>query len=156
MHKHAQRLLQNSYARKPRLSQGTVAECSQGRKDGNSRLPSPHSLMNVMPGGHQEQSVTNLFMPPVQFSHSVVSDSLQPHGLQHARTPCASPAPGAYSNSCPSSQWCHPTISSSVIAFSSCPHSFPASESFQKSQFFTSGGQSIGSSASSSVLPMNI
>ena len=89
MHKHAQRLLQNSYARKPRLSQGTVAECSQGRKDGNSWLPSPHSLMNVMPGGHQEQSVTNLFMPPVQFSHSVVSDSLQPHGLQHARTPCA-------------------------------------------------------------------
>ena len=101
MHKHAQRLLQNSYARKPRLSQGTVAECSQGRKDGNSRLPSPHSLMNVMPGGHQEQSVTNLFMPPVQFSHSVVSDSLRPHGLQHARLPYPSLVPGACSNSCP-------------------------------------------------------
>ena len=92
----------------------------------------------------------------VQFSCSVVSDSLRPHGLQHARPPCPSPAPGACSNSCPSSQWCHPTISSSVVPFSSCPQSFPASGSFQMSQLSASGGQSIGVSASTSVLPMNI
>ena len=92
----------------------------------------------------------------VQFSHSVVSDSLRPHGLQHARLPCASPTPGACSNSCPSSQWCHPTISSSVVTFFSCLQSFPASGSFPVSQFFASGGQSIGVSASASVLPMNI
>ena len=91
-----------------------------------------------------------------QFSHSVMSDSLQPHGLQHARLPCPSPTPGAYSNSCPSSRWYYPTISSSVIPFSSRLQSFPASGSFQMSQFFTSGGQSIGVSASTSVLPMNI
>ena len=92
----------------------------------------------------------------IQFSHSVVSNSLQPHGLQHARLPCPSPTPGAYSNSCPSSWWYHPTISSSVVPFSSCLQSFPASGSFQMSQFFMSGGQSIGVSASASVLPMNI
>ena len=91
----------------------------------------------------------------VQFSHSVVIDSLWPHGLQHARPPCPSPTPTAYSNSCPSSQWCHPTISSSVVPFSSCLQSFPASGSFPMSQFFTSGGQSIGVSASTSVPPMN-
>jgi len=85
-----------------------------------------------------------------------VSDSLQPHGLKHDRPPCPSPTPGIYSNSCPLSQWCHPTISTSVIPFSSCLQSFPASRSFQMSQFFASGGQSIGVSASSSVLPMNI
>ena len=83
-------------------------------------------------------------------------DSLQPHGLQHARPPCPSPTPGACSNSCPLSQWYHPTISSSVIPFSSCLQSFLASGSFPRSQFFTSGGQSIGVSASASVLPMNI
>ena len=92
----------------------------------------------------------------VQFSHSVVSNSLQPHGLQHARPPCPSPTPRAYSNSCPLSRWCHPTISSSVVPFSSCLPSFPASASFQMSQFFTSGGQSTGVSASTSVLLMNI
>ena len=91
-----------------------------------------------------------------RFSHSVVSDSLQPHGLQHARLPCPSPTPEAYSKSCPSSWWCHPTISSSVIPFSSHLQSFPASGSFQMSQFFASGGQSIGVWASTSVLPMNI
>ena len=90
-----------------------------------------------------------------QFSRSVLSDSLRPHGLQHARPPCPSPTPGVYSNSCPLSQWCHPTISSSVVSFSSCLQSFPASGSFQMSQFFASGGQSIGVSASVSVLPMN-
>ena len=94
--------------------------------------------------------------PSVQFSHSVVSDSLRPHGMQHSRPPCPSPTPGVYSDSCPSSRWCHPTISSSVVPFSSCLQSFPASGSFLMSQFFTSGGQRIGVSSSASVLPMNI
>ena len=84
-----------------------------------------------------------------------MSDSLWPHGLQHARSPSSSSTPGVYSNSCPLSQWCHPIISSSVVPFSSCPQSFPASETFQMSQFFTTGGQSIGVSASASVFPMN-
>ena len=92
----------------------------------------------------------------VQISGSVVSDPLRPHGLQHARPPSPSPTPGAYSNSCPSSRWGHPTISSSVIPFSSHLQSLAASGSFQMSQFFASGGQSIGVSASASVLPMNI
>ena len=91
----------------------------------------------------------------VQFSCSVVSVYLQPHGL-HARSPCPLPTPGVYPNSCPLSQWCHPTISSSVIPFSYRLQSFPASGSFQMSQFFTSGGQSTGVSASTSVLPVNI
>ena len=85
-----------------------------------------------------------------------MSDSLQPHGLQSARLPYPSPSPGACSNSCPSNWWCYPTISSSVIPFSSCLQSFPASGSFPMSQFFASGGESIGASASASVLPMNI
>ena len=85
-----------------------------------------------------------------------MSNSLRPHGLQHARLPCPSPTPRARSNSCPLSRWCHPTISSSVIPFSSCLQSFPASGSFPMSQFFAAGGQSIGASASASVLPMNI
>ena len=88
-----------------------------------------------------------------QFSHSVVSDSLWPHVLQQARVPCPSPTPWAYSNSCPLSQWCHPAIASSVIPFSSCLQSFPASVSFQMSQFFALGGQSIGISDSALVLP---
>ena len=91
-----------------------------------------------------------------QFSSSVVSNSLWLHGLQHTRPPCPSPTPGAYSNSCPLSQWCHPTTSSSVIPFSSCLQSFPLSGSFPMSQFFASGGQNIGVAASASVLPMNI
>ena len=85
--------------------------------------------------------MTNSFSSSVQFSRSVVSDSWQPHGLQHARPPCPSPAPEVYSNSCPSSQWCHPAISSSVVPFSSRLQSFPASGSFPMSQFFSSGGQ---------------
>ena len=85
-----------------------------------------------------------------------VSSSLGPHGLQHARPPCPSPTPGVYSNSCPFRRWCYPTISSSVVPFSSHLQSFPASGSFQMSQFFTSGGQNIGVSASASVLPMTI
>ena len=92
----------------------------------------------------------------VQFSHSVVSNSLQPHGLQHAGPPCPSPTPGACSNSCPLNQSCHPTILSSVVPFSSRLQSFPASGSFLMSQIFTSGGQIIGASVSASVLPMNI
>ena len=92
----------------------------------------------------------------IQFSRSVVSDSLRPHESQHARPPCPSPTLGVYSNSCPSSRWCHPANSSSVIPFSSCLWSFPASGSFPMSQFFASCGRSIGVSASASVLPMNI
>ena len=92
----------------------------------------------------------------VQFSHSVVPDSLRPHGLQHARLPCPSPTPWAFSNSCPLSWWFHPTVSSFAVSFSSCLQSFPASGSFPISQFFTSGGQSTRVSASASVLPMNI
>ena len=103
----------------------------------------------------QNQTVSLLL-----FSWSVVSDSLQPHGLQHAGLPCPSASPGACSNSCPLSQWCHQNISSSVVSFSSCLQSFPASGSFPMSQLFISGGQrwlfiSDGASASASVLPMN-
>ena len=96
---------------------------------------------------------TNLFS--VQFSHSVVSNSLQPHELQHARPPCPSPTPGVHPNPCPSSRWCYPAISSSVASFSSCHQSLPASESFPMSQLFAWGGQSIGVSDLASVLPMN-
>ena len=94
-------------------------------------------------------------MYSVQFSHSVVSDSLWPHEPQHARPPCPSSTPGVHSNPSPLSQWCHPTISSWVVPFSSCPQSFPASGFFLMSQLFASGGQSIGVSALASVLPMN-
>ena len=96
------------------------------------------------------------YISSVWFNCLVVSDSLRLHALQHIRLPCPSPTPGVHPNSCPLSQWCHPTISSSVVPFSSCLQSFPAWGSFQMSQFFTSGGQSIGVSASASVLPMNI
>ena len=92
----------------------------------------------------------------VQFSHSVRSNSLQPQGLPYAKFPCPSPTPGACSNSCPLSWWCHPTISSTVVPISSCLQSFPAIGSFPRSQFFPSGGQCIKASASTSVLPMNI
>jgi len=92
----------------------------------------------------------------VQFTHTVMSDSLQPHGLQHTRFPCLSPTPRAYSNSHPFSWWWHPTISSSLFPFASCLQSFPASRSFLMSQIFSSGGQIIGVSASASVLPMHI
>ena len=91
----------------------------------------------------------------IQFNCSVMSDSLQPHEPQHSRPPCPSLTPGVYPNSCPLSRWCHPTISSSVVPVSFCLQSFPASGSFQMSQLFTSGGQNIGISASTSVLPMN-
>ena len=91
-----------------------------------------------------------------KWSHSVMSNSLRLHGLQHAKLPCPPPTPGACTNSCPLSWWCHPTISFSVIPFSSCLQSFPASGSFPMSQFFRSGGQSIGASVSASIFPMNI
>ena len=97
-----------------------------------------------------------MIISSVQFSRSVVSDSLWLHSLQHARPPCPSPTLRVYSNSCPSSRWCHPNISSPILPFSSCLQSFWASGSFQMTQFFASGGQSIGVSASISVLPMNI
>ena len=100
------------------------------------------------------KKVIDNFFSSVQFSHSVVSDSLRPYESQHTRPPCPSPTPRAHSNSCPLSRWCHPTISSSVVSFSSCLQPFPASGSFPVSQFFASGGQSIGASAS--ILPMNI
>ena len=98
----------------------------------------------------------NIRSVSLQFSRSVMSNSLGPHELQHARPPCPSLTPGVYPNPHLLSQWCHPTISSSVIPFSSCPQSFPASGSFKMSQLFASGGQNIGVSASTSVLPMNI
>ena len=94
--------------------------------------------------------------PSIHLSHSVVSDSLWPHRLQHARPPCQSPTPGVYSTSCSLNRWCHPTISSSVVSFTSHLQSGPALGSFQMSQFFSSGGQMIGVSASALVLPMNI
>ena len=100
--------------------------------------------------------LSNSYYFSVQFSRSVVSSSLWPHGLKHVRPPCPSPTPGVHSDSCPLSQWCHPTISSSVAPFSSWLQSFPASGSFLMSQFFVSGGQSIRVSVSASVLPINI
>ena len=112
-------------------------------------------LSNIVVPGTKTWILENIWLYLYQFSHSVVSDSLRPHELQHVRPPCPSPIPGVHSNSCPSSWWCHPAISSSVVPFSSCPQSLPASDSFPMSQPFTWGGQSIGVSASASVLPMN-
>ena len=107
-------------------------------------------------GFSRQEYWSGLPTPPCQFTHSVVSNSLQPHGLQHTRPPCPSPTPGAYSNSCTLSWWCHPVISSCVVPFSSCLQSFPASGSFPMSQLFASSGQGIGVSASALVLPTNI
>ena len=108
---------------------------------------------------HTQQNAWGTFIHKnewtIQFSRSVESDSLRPHESQHARPPCPSPTPGVYSNPCPSSWWCHPIFSSSVIPFPSCPQSLPASGSFPMSQLFTWGGQSTGVSALASVLPMN-
>ena len=110
---------------------------------------------NQKPRQGQMASWVNSIKHFSQFSCSVMSDPLQPHGLQHARLPCTSPTPRACSNSCLLSWWCHPTISSSVVPFSPCSQSLPASESFPTSQLFTWGGQNIGVSALASVLPMN-
>ena len=119
-----------------------------------SFLPSSYLLAKT--SRYQPQYAMSCPMPLLLllFSHSVMSDSLQSHGLQHARLSCPSPSPGACSNSCPSSRWCHPTISSSVIPFSSHLQSFPASGSIPINQLFISGGQSIGALASASVLSM--
>ena len=103
----------------------------------------------------QLSSFLTIIISSVQFSHSVVSNSLQSYEPQHTRPPCSSPTPGVHSNPCPFSQWCHPTISCCDVPFSSCPQLFPASGSFQMSQLFASGGQSTGVSASTSVLQMN-
>ena len=116
---------------------------------------SPESWLQYRPRPPKPQSSSPRWDDSVQFSRSVVSDSLRPHESQHARPPCPSPTPGVHSDSCPSSRWCHPAISSSVVPFSSCPQSLPASESFPMSQLFAWGGQSIGASASASVLPKN-
>ena len=113
----------------------------------------PHFPCPQIPGNYQ--SPIFWCFSSVQFSHLVVSNSLRPHESQHARPPCPSPTPRVYSNSCPSSQWCHPAISSSVVPFSSCPQFLPASGSFPMSQLFAWGGQNIGVSALASVLLMN-
>ena len=120
-------------------------------------FPSPGYLSNpgIKPRSPALQAASLPTELQVQFSRSVVSNSLRPHELQHARPPCPSPTAEVHPNPCPLSRWCHPTISSSVIPFSSCPQSFPALGSFQMSQLFASGGQSIGVAASKSVLPMN-
>ena len=128
----------------------TRSLCSTRRRMHTTIKSSPCSLQL-----EKAHTATKTRHNSVHFSHSVVSDSLRPHGSQHARPPCPSPTPRVYPNSCPLSRWCHPTISSSVIPFSSCLQSFPASGSFQMSQLFASGGQSIGVSASTSVPPMN-
>ena len=120
-----------------------------------TRKPFIGEELGSHPASASRTHLEDVHVSSVQFSHSVMSDSLQPHEVQHARPPCPSPTPGVHPNSCPSSQWCHPAISSSVIPFSSCPQSLPASESFPMSQLFTWGDQSIGGSASASVLPMN-
>ena len=126
--------------------------------NGVPREPNPHLLHSIYSDpprlGTKKATV---FMFPIlsQFSRSVVSVSLRPHESQNARPPCTSPTPRVCSNSCPSSRWCHPAISSSVVPFSSCPQSLPASGSFLMSQLFTWGGQTIAVSASSSVFPMN-
>ena len=133
--------------------------------DGSMPVPVHHQLLEPTQT-HRTGNILDKSIPhpliafsfprhSVQFSHSVMSESLPPHGLQHARPPCPSPTPRGYSNSCSLRRWCHPAISSSVIPFSSCLQSFPASGSFPMSQFFASGGQSIGVSASTSALPMN-
>ena len=116
------------------------------------------STMQVLPQWGQRKYLQGYLIrhfSSVQFSRSDVSDSLQPHELQHSRPPCPSPTPRVYPNSRPLSRWCHLTISSSVVPFSSCLQSFPASGSFQRSQLFASGGQNIGVSASTSVFPVN-
>ena len=114
------------------------------------------SIPNKVTTNKQTNRIDIYQFSSVQFNLSVVSNSLWPHGLQHASLPCPSATPRVYLNSCPSSRWCHPAISSSIVPFSSCIQSFQASGSLQTSQLLTSGGQSIGVSASASVLPMNI
>ena len=140
------------------IFQARLLECIAVPSKGSSGCR--HNMSLMFPALAGEFFTTSTPWKPVaslsvQFSRSVVSDSLQPHESQHARPPCPSPTPGVYSNSCPSSRWCHPAISSSVIPFSSCPQPLPASGSFPVRRLFTWGSQSIGVSASASVLPVN-
>ena len=147
----------------PTLCDPWTAACQVSLSITNSQsLLKLISIESVMPSKHFVLCCLLLLMPlifsiisSVQFSSSVMSDSLWPHESQHARPPCPSPTPGVYPNPCPSSRWWHPAISSSVILFSSCPQSLPALGSFPLSQLFVWGAQSIGVSASASVLPMN-
>ena len=128
--------------------------CMSVSQSSGTWLFSLHRLRLFPPHPAQQQWKNwHTCWPSVQFSCSVMSDSLRPHESQHARPPCPSPTPGVHSDSRPSSHWCHPAISSSVVPFSSCPQSLPASESFLMSQLFTWGGQSTGVSASASFLP---
>ena len=139
----------------------------RGADDTTQMAESKEELKNLLVRLKEEDGKTNLIMninlrlwhlnplSSVQFSRSVVSDSLRLHELQHARPPCPIPTPGVHSNSCASSRWCHPAISCSVVPFSSCPQSLTASESFPMSQLFTWGGQNIGVSALASFLPKN-
>ena len=122
--------------------------------DKKPRVPEEERGVWNSQGGEKDKLLFSTFLS-LQFSHSVLSDSLRPHGLQYARLPCPSPTPGVHPNPCPLSQWWHPTILSSVVPLTSCPQSFPASGSFPMSQLFASCEQSIGVSASTSVLPMN-
>ena len=130
------------------INEGKHADSSGSEK---LMFKKPITKFEKVPTFHSSTSISS-----VQFSSSVVSDSLWPHELQHARPPCPSPTPGVHSDSCPSSQWCHPAISSSVVPFFSWPQSLPASESFPMSRLFAWGGQSTGVSALASFLPKNI
>ena len=131
-----------------------IGSCHSGQDGIVSYLNSNCERLSIMLKNRNSIS-GNKMRESVQFSHSVESDPLRPHESQHARPPYPSQTPGVYSNSCPLSWWCHPAISSSVVPFSSCPQSLPASGSFPMSQLFALGGQSIGVSASASVLPLN-
>ena len=136
---------------------GTLYSEWSNRTPESQETPSSDYPHPSLKGNHNSDFSPQLILPvlELQFSHSVVSDSLQSHEPQHARPPCPSPTPGVHPNPCPLSLWCHSTISLTIVSFSSCPQSFPASRSFPMSQLFTSVGQSIGISASTSVPPMN-
>ena len=135
---------------------GSIPGSGRSPGEGNGNPLQCSCLKNSMDRGAWQATVHAVPKNSVQFSHSVVSDSLQRHGLQHTRLPCPSPPPRVCSNSCPLSQWCHPNISYPVVPFSSGPQSFPASGCFPMSRLFISGGQNIRASASASALPMNI
>ena len=136
---------------------GLRSEVTSPRSYGKSTIqPDLNPVWPIPESKHHTFSGTSALPCSVQFSGSVMSDSFQPHGLWHSRPPCPSPSPGACSNSCPLSWWRHPTVSSSVVPFSSSLQPFPASRSFPMSQLFASGGQSIEVSASASVLPVDI
>ena len=141
------------------ISQARILKWVASSFSSGSSWPRDQTRVSCIAGGFfttEPPGKPHSLISSVQFSHSVVSNSLRPHELQHARPPCLSPIPRVHSDSHPSSQWCHPAISSSVVPFSSCPQSLPASESFPMSQLFAWGGQSTGVSASTSILPMNI